>query len=152
MAASAWTTYNSFSMWMADGTFDLDADSFGLALFTSASNAATLTNTVLANITSQVAQANGYTTGGATLANVTWTNSSGVAKFTSDPVVFTATGGNITARFAAIYKNGTANGRVNPLVGYCLLDDTPADVTLTAGNTLTIVMHANGAFTVSRAA
>ena len=47
-------------------------------------------------------------------------------------VSWTASGGSIVARFAVLYE---VSGDV---LAYCLLDSTPADVTTTAGNTLTI--------------
>ena len=58
------------------------------------------------------------------------------AVMTTAPV-WTASGGSIVARFAVIYE---VAGNV---LCYCLLDSTPADVTATDGNTLTV--GANGA-------
>ena len=55
----------------------------------------------------------------------------------TDPV-WTASGGSIVARFAAIYE---VSGDV---LCYCLLDSTPANVTATTGNTLTVAAHASG--------
>lgn len=52
---------------------------------------------------------------------------------------FTASGGSITARYIAYYENATGN-----LCGYCLLDSTNVDVTITDGNTLN-VQDVNGA-------
>ena len=57
--------------------------------------------------------------------------------------VWTASGGSITARFAVIYESG---GNV---LCYCLLDSTPADVTATDGNTLTVALNASGIFTLA---
>ena len=57
--------------------------------------------------------------------------------------VWTASGGSIVARFAVIYKSA---GNV---LCYCLLDSTPADVTATTGNTLTVAAHASGVFTLA---
>ena len=149
MAAGAWTFYESFGEYLGDGTIDLDTDTFHVALFLSTSDAATATNTILSELTNEHANGNGYTTGGQALGSVTWTRSGGTTTFDSADEVFTASGGPITARFAVIYKNGTANSVVNPLVCYCLLDDTPADVSATDGNTLTIAMNASGIFTLS---
>ena len=130
MAAGTWTLPNSARKMLLDGTFDLDSDSFKVALFTSASNIGAA-STTFAGVTNQVAQANGYTNGGlaVTLA-LTGTTSVAVA-FATNPV-WTAAGGNITARWAVLYEVG---GNV---LAYCLLDATPADVTATDGNTLTI--------------
>lgn len=60
----------------------------------------------------------------------------------TDPV-WTASGGDIVARFAVIYEVG---GNV---LCYCTLDTTPADVTAVNGNTLTIQTHASGVFTLA---
>jgi hypothetical protein len=58
--------------------------------------------------------------------------------------VWTASGGSISARFAVIYDDSTTPKH---LVCYSLLDTAPADVTATAGNTLTIAFHSSGCFT-----
>jgi hypothetical protein len=147
MAASI-TLYNSVAEFLADGTFDLDTNTFNVSLHTSAYTPAA-THTVFANVTNQLTTANGYTAGGQALANVTWNRTAGVATFDADNVVWTASGGSIVARYAVIRAVGTLNGQVDPLIGYVLLDTTPADVTATTGNTLTIQWHASGIFTVS---
>lgn len=144
MAADAWTFYDTFHLWLADATFDLDADTFNMALFLSTSNCATLNNSVLASLTNQHANSFGYLTGGKSITGVTWTLTAAVAKLTGNDTVWTAAGGSITARFAVIYKLGTANARVNPLVCYSLLNNTPADTTATDSNTFTIRPAATG--------
>lgn len=149
MTADAWRFYDNFHLWLADGTFDMDGDTFNLGLYLSTSNAATLSNSLLASLTNEHANANGYTTGGKTLANVTWTLAGATAKFTADDTIWTATGGPITARFAVIRKVGTANGRTNPLMCYSLLDNTPADATATDSNTFTIRPAVAGIITLS---
>lgn len=147
-AAGKWKLYNTAKKYLADGTFDLDSHTFKVALFTSSSNCDTLTNSQLSTLTNQVAGANGYTTGGQTLTSVTWTQSGGTVTFDSADPVWTASGGSITARFAVIYDDTAAN---DELLCVCLLDTAPADVTATAGNTLTIQMNASGIFTLSGA-
>lgn len=147
MAASN-SKYQTLSQYIGNGTIDLDTDTFKVALFSSTSNAATLTNTVFANLTNELTTANGYTAGGITLTGVTYNTSAGTATFTATNPVWTASGGSITARYAVVYKSGTANAIVNPLVCVILLDTTPADVTATTGNTLTL-NFASGIFTVA---
>ncbi len=144
MASSPWTTYNQVPLFIGDGTIDFDTDTFKVGLYQSTSNAATLTNTVRADLTNEVAGSNGYTSGGQTLASVTWTGTTGTASFKCANPTWTASGGNITARFAVVFKSGTANSRTDPIIAYSLLDTTPADVTVTDGNVLTLVIHANG--------
>ena len=130
MAAGNWTFTNTGRTSLLNGTFDIDSDSFKIALFQSTSNIGA-SSTTYAALTNEVANANGYTTGGIavtlTLSGTT-TVTVGVA---SNPV-WTASGGSISGRYAVLYEVG---GNV---LAYCLLDNTPADVTVTTGNTLTI--------------
>lgn len=154
MAAGKWKLYNLAKKYMSDGTFDMDATTnWKMALFLSTSNADTLggTNDVYGDLTNEHANANGYTTGGVALTNVTFTESTGTVTFDCDDAVWTASGGSIVARFAVIYQNATLNSIVKPLLCVCLLDTTPADVTATTGNTLTIAINPSGVFTVSGA-
>lgn len=154
MAAGKWKLYDLAKKRLADGTFDMDAaSSWKMALFTSASNANTLSvgTGVYGDLTNEVANANGYTTGGVALTNPTWNNASGTITFDIDDAVWTASGGSITARFAVIYWNATVNSVVKPMLCVCLLDTAPADVTATTGNTLTISINASGVFTLSGA-
>lgn len=152
MAAGKWKMYADAKKYLADGTFDLDdTTNWKMALFLSTSNCETLTTgtDVYGDLTNEHANGNGYTTGGVAITGVTWTESSGTITFDCDNAVWTASGGSIVARFAVIYKNATVNSIVKPLLCVCLLDTTPANVTATDGNTLTIAINASGVFTVS---
>lgn len=140
MAAGSWTLTNTGRTSLLNGTFDLDTDTFKMALFTSSSNIGS-SSTTYAGLTNEVANANGYTTGGKTLTM----SLSGTTTVTvdCDDQTWTASGGSITARFAVIYESG---GNV---LCYCLLDSAPADVTATDGNTLTVQINASGIFTLA---
>lgn len=148
MAASI-TFYQSFRKYIGDGTFDMDTDSFKVSLHNSTYTPNSATHTVYADATNELATANGYTNGGAALASVTFTQSGATVTFDAADTVWNATPGSIVARYAVIRKDGTANARVSPLVAYILLDTTPADVTTTSGNPLTLVWNASGIFTVT---
>ena len=148
MPAGPFQTYESFVEYAEDNTIDLGVNTFNIALFASTSNAATLTHTVLADLTNQLATANGYTSGGAALASVTANRAGRVLTFDAADAVWTAATGSIVARFAVIYRTGTVNTVTDALVAVCLLDDTPADVTATDGNTLTIQFNASGILTI----
>lgn len=154
-AAGKWKLYDRAKFYIGDGTIDLDlTTNWNIALYLSTSNCNTLSvgTGILADLTNEHANANGYTTGGLALpATITWTNSAGTITFDSGDPVWTAAGGSIVARFAVIYKNATVNSIVKPLLAVCLLDTAPADVTATTGNTLTITMNASGIFTLSGA-
>lgn len=131
MAAGAWTFTNTTRTNLLNGTFDLDTDTFKCALLTSASNIAA-TSTTWAGVTGEVANAYGYTTGGITVSPLALAGTTTVTvKFGTNPS-WTASGGTITARWAAVYES---SGNV---VCYCLLDSLAADVVVTASNTLTI--------------
>lgn len=141
MAAGAWTFPNGARTDIANGVLAIATDTYKCALFLSTSNIGAASTTYAA-LTNEHANANGYTTGGIavdlTLAGTTTVT----ADIATDPV-WTASGGSIVARFAVIYE---VAGNV---LCYCLLDSTPADVTATDGNTLTVAAHASGVFTLA---
>lgn len=141
MAAGAWTFTNGGRTKLLDGTFDIDSDTYKMALFLSTSNIGA-SSTTYAGVTNEVASANGYTTGGISVTLTLAGTTTVTVDISSDPV-WTASGGSITARFAVIYE---VSGNV---LCYCLLDSTPADVTATDGNTLTVQINASGVFTLA---
>ena len=141
MAAGTWTFPNSARTDLLNGTFDIDSDTWKCALFLSTSNIGAA-STTYAGLTNEHANANGYTTGGITVALTLAGTTTVTVDITTDPV-WTASGGSITARFAVIYEVG---GRV---LCYALLDSTPADVTATSGNTLTVQANVSGLFTLA---
>jgi hypothetical protein len=154
MAAGKWKVYDQAKVYLANGTHDLDdPTNWKCALFLSTSNANTLGvgTGVYGDLTNEHANANGYTTGGVAIASETFTQSGGTATFDANDATFSASGGSIVARYAVVYRNATVNGIVKPLLCVCLLDTTPADVTVTTGNSLTIVMNAAGLFTLAGA-
>jgi len=136
MAAGPWVIYNEFKAAYGLKLLNLNTDSMKVALFLSTSNAGntSLTTARYATLTNQAANANGYTTGGVVCAP-TYSQTGGTATFDIADAAWTASGGSITARFAVLYDDTAAN---KDLICYCLLDSTPADVTVTTGNTLTI--------------
>jgi len=147
MAASAWGFFNQFKRYMADGEMDLDLDVFKMALFTSAADADTRTQSIWSELSSEVAAANNYALGGKTLTNVTWSTgaSAGVMRFDSDNVIWTASGGNISAiRYAVIHNNSGASIGANKLV--CSSRLTATAFSVSDGNTLTITINASGIF------
>lgn len=99
--------------------------------------------------TNEIANGNGYTTGGAALTGaVAATAGNDGAKLSSGNASWTASGGNIPAfRYAVLYYLGSLWGMTNPLIGYILCDNTPADIpATTSGNPLTITCPATGWF------
>lgn len=96
----------------------------------------------------EIANGNGYTTGGNTLSSVVATAITNGFKLSSAPSVWTASGSGIPAhRYYVMYMSGTLWGLTNPLLGYFLGDATPADIPLTtASNTLTASPPSGGWF------
>ena len=126
---------NSYKQEVLGGTH-LAADTYKIALYTSA---ATLSKATTAySATNEVANGNGYTTGGATLSGFTAALDTDTAyvDFTTDPTWPTAT---ITARGALIYNSTRSNKAV------CVLD-FGADITSTNG-TFTVALPAPAAAT-----
>lgn len=130
MTAGTWTFPNGARTNLLNGTFDIDSDTWRVALVTSSSNIGSSTTT-WAGVTNEVANGNGYTTGGVSVTLTLSGTTSVTASFSTNPT-WTASGGSITARWAVLYELG---GNV---LCYVLLDNTPADVTTTNGNSLTI--------------
>lgn len=111
-------------------------------------NAATAGHSVAADLTGEIANGAGYTTGGATLTGKLVTAVTGGWKFESDDPAWTASGGNIPAwRYGVLRVDGALWGKTSPLIGYFVGDSTPADVPATSdGNPLTITCPASGWF------
>lgn len=141
MAAGSWTFTDAGRTSLLDGTFDIDTDTWKMALFLSTSNIGAA-STTYAGLTNEHASGNGYTTGGESVTLTLSGTTTVTVDIQTDPV-WTASGGPITARFAVIYE---VTGNV---LCYCLLDSTPADVTATDGNTLTVAANASGVFTLA---
>lgn len=143
---ATFTFFDEFKKYIGDGTADLDTHTFKIVLTNSAPT--TGTNTVLADIT-QIANGNGYTTGGNTLGTVTWAETgggTGIWQFTSADSVWTASGGSIGPfRYVVLYDD-TPTSPADPLVG---LLDYGSNVTVTTGNTFTVDVGANGWFRLS---
>jgi hypothetical protein len=152
MAASAWRVYDLFKQDLGLEGHNLNASDVVICvLCASTSNAATLTvagapNGVYASLTNELATQFGYTQKAETVA-ATWAdNASGnTTKFDTVDPAWTASGGTITAYYAVLLNDThTSDG----LICYCLLDATPADVSVTTGNTLTIQQNASGVLTL----
>ena len=138
MAAGPWTFTNNGRQNRLNGSFAIGTDTFKVALFLSTSNLGP-TSDLYSGLTNEHANANGYLTGGVA-ATVTLAGTISVTTdIVTDPA-WTAAGGSITARFAVLYKVG------GKILAYSLLDTTPADVTATTGNSLTVAIDPLGVF------
>ena len=130
---------------------DLASVNIRLLLTTSVYTPSTIVtgHSVLADITNELANGNGYTTGGASLTGTVPTSGTTGYALTSGNASWTASGAGIPAwRYAVLYYTGALWGVTSPLLGYFTGDSAPADIPLTAsGNTLTIAVPADGWFT-----
>jgi hypothetical protein len=116
-------------------------DTYKVKLLTAATFNATHT-TLAATGGTEVANGNGYTTGGATLANAAVTTvNTNEAKFDADDVTWAASGGAITASFAILYNDTDAD---DPPVAFIDFDGTE---TAGTGTDFKIIWNANGIVT-----
>lgn len=154
MAAGAFVIPNlaKLNFFNATNLLNATAGNFRLALVTSSWTPNNATDELWSVASgNELANGNGYTTGGINPGSLTLNQTSGTVKFTGNAVVWTASGTGIPAwRYMVLYYLGTLNSKVNPLVAYALGDSTPADVPLTtSGNTLTITPNASGIITAA---
>jgi hypothetical protein len=110
-------------------------------------------HTALADITNELANGQGYLTGGVALSAPTIADFSTTGyKFSTGNASWTASGSGIPAwRYGVIYVVGSLWGITSPLLAVFTGDSAPADIPLTAaGNSLQVTCPANGWFTIVR--
>lgn len=127
---------------------DYDTDTIKVALWNDTTAPSATTWDYYADVTSsggtEMANGNGYTTGGATLSTKSLTESGGTVTFDADDVTWTVNANGFeTARYAIIYKD-TGSGATSPLIGYIDFGSAKGNK---AGD-LTIQWGASGIFTV----
>lgn len=151
MAAGSFTLYDSAAK-IGLGGMDLTSATVVVTLHSSTYTPNQVTHTARADLTNQLATANGYTQDSKTIASPVLTAITNGYKFSSANPSWTASGGSIPAwRYAVFSITGTVEGITNPLIGYFLGDSTPADVPATTDtNTLTLTCPANGWFDLTR--
>jgi flagellar capping protein FliD len=132
--------FNSFVEALAEKAHNLGSDTLKVALTNSAPSA---TNTVLVDIT-QIANGNGYTTGGTQATQSSSAQTSGTYKLVLNDVTFTASGGSIGPfRYVVLYNDTAAS---DELIGYY---DYGTNLTVTSGNSFVVDFDAtNGVLTL----
>ena len=137
MPTSSFSKFNSFVEAEAEKVHNLGSDVLTVAM-TAAANAPVASNTVLANLT-QI----DYTNCSArTLTVTTSAQTSGTFTLDADNLVLTASGGNVGPfRYVVLYNDTATNDEL--ICWY----DYGSDITLAAGETLTIAFNASGIFT-----
>jgi len=146
MTALAWAFYNDYKKYIADNTMDIDGDTYVVQLLQSTSNADTATLTVESQLTNEVTGANGYVSGGITVASRTWNTGASASerRFDFADLSLSASGGTIpNIKWAVIYKKG-ASALVSQLMARSRL--TTSQFTLADGNKLTLQINASGVF------
>jgi hypothetical protein len=128
---AAYNKFNSFVENMPEKVYNLGSDVLKIALTNSAPVA---TNTVLANIT-QIANGNGYTTGGATVTVSASSQTSGTYKLVGSAAnpTWTASGSMGPFRYVVLYDDTATN---DELIGWW---DYGSAITLASGDTFTVV-------------
>lgn len=140
--------YYSSGLHRNQGVINLFSDPFKVALVASAYTPDRDAHTVWGDVSSyEVANGDGYTTGGATLANKTLTRSTWKTTWDADDVLWSAL--TKTFRYGIVYVDATKTDPqggadiVKPLYSYILLDDTPADIVV-AGVDYLLPWSSNG--------
>lgn len=137
---ATFTKFQSFVEAVAEKVHNLGSDTLKVALTNSAP---VNTNTVLANIT-QIANGNGYTTGGTAATITSSAQSSGTYKLVLGDVVFTASGSMGPFRYAVLYNDTATN---DELIAFW---DYGSSITLASGETFTVDFNAtNGVLTIA---
>ena len=132
--------YNHTAKLFADGSF-VPGDTYKVMLCTAATF--TAADTTLAGVTkTEVANGNGYTTGGQALASVAVTTvTTNDAKFDADDLTWAASGGAITASYAIMYNDTDAG---DPPVAFIDFDGSESAVN---GTNFILVWSTSGIFT-----
>ena len=141
--------YDSAGLYIGDSSIDLSdatAGPYKVMLVTSTYTPNESLHTILSDITNEITSAGGYAQ--ENLIGGTWTEAAGVSTFNANNTVFTATGADYdAARYWVLYEN-TSTSPLKPLIAYGLIDDTPADVIVTDGTSLTLQWNNLGLFTL----
>jgi hypothetical protein len=148
MPAGSFTVFDIAKTKLLTGIHDVDTHVFKIALVTSsqtftAAFAGTSTDARYADITAQVANGAGYTTGGITLTMVVTRSVATVTVDSSvDPAWTTAT---ITAKWGIVYNDTATN---KDMLGFVDLETGGGSISSTSG-TFQITWNAAGLFTLT---
>jgi len=142
MTAGAWQLTTTTREKIAKGQFDLDTDTFKLALFLSTSNIST-SSTTFAGLTNEVGTTDtGYTAGGVTVTFTFAGTTSLTLKFTDPQPNWTVGSAGLTCRYGVIYESG------GDVVAYSDLGGG-SDVVASSGNVLTVDGKTNAVLTMA---
>lgn len=145
MASGTFTVFNEAKRKLVNGTIDLDG-TIKACLTTSAVSLTagfngSSTDARYADITSEVANGNGYATGGVTLTGVSVTGETGTVTFTTNPASWSSA--TFTAKYIVLYADNTNDD----LIGYMELES--GSTVSPSNGTLTVNPNASGWFTLA---
>jgi hypothetical protein len=164
MAAGNFTLLNLGKLKIVDGTIVLGTNTFKAALTTAAwtntaafppatafvgtSGAARYADLATAGTSStnvEVANGNGYTTGGVALTGISLTQTTGTVTFTSAAVSWSSA--TFDAKYIVVYSNTATN---KDILGYMDLNVASTTAVVSPSNgTLTVTWNASGMFTIT---
>lgn len=153
---SEFNFYNKFTEYLGGGVINLKTDTIKLMLVTSGYTPSAA-HDILADVQTSpdpevvpvASPDNGYDAGGKALTGQTFlsTDSPAQSVFDADDLTWTAL--TATFRYGILYAEKTIGSPaiVNPLIGYILFDNTPADKEL-VGTDFTVTWNALGIFSM----
>lgn len=150
MPAGNWLVYGAALENISDGVINLETDSFKVILCTSSYTPNQSTHSTYADVSAaEVANGNGYTTGGVAVTPTTTRSGLVVTFDTTDPTPWSSS--TITAKYAVMVRDADANGTLvagDLLLCYCDLETGGGSLSTTNG-TFTVTMNASGVFTMT---
>ena len=133
--------YQDFVEQLGLETHNLSTDELKLALFT-VTHTPAATDTAYSALTNEVANGNGYTTGGNILTK-TWAETGGTATLDATDTSWTGATAGFSYRYAVLYNNTPAGKN---LIAYF---DEGSSVTIAVGETRTLQFNASGILTLA---
>jgi len=106
--------YNNFIDHLGESLYDMPNDTFKILLLDDGHTPSAAHVDYADVIADELSNGNGYTTGGLTLTNVTWTETGGTATLNADDAQWA--GANFTSRYGVIYNDTVSDELV------CLID------------------------------
>lgn len=152
---ATFTKFQPFVQDVGRKVHNLNSDTITLALFTAAAAPTSADGTFDTSSTHQlnssgsteVANGNGYTANGTTLASTAYSQSSGTATLTctASATTWTASSAGFALRYVVCYNITAGSAGARPLIGFW---DYGSTVTLAAGDTFSVTL-ASGVLTIA---
>lgn len=148
MAASNFTFLHVAAFKIGEGAYDFASDAFAMVLCTdtealTASFTGTSGQGRYSDLSHEVSNGDGYTTGGEALTGVSYTTSAGTAKFDADDVTWTAL--TKTFKYAVLVNTTSAN---DDIIGFWDLSSGGGSINI-VGTDYNLIFDANGIWTLT---